>query len=80
MAAVVMCPAPVHALPGSGASASEHVNERFYQFGTPSPPEQPSPDPAVYSDLEDSGFHSDEEMQKVCHIIYATLLLCWRNR
>ena len=60
MAAVAMCPAPVMVFPGASTS---DVNERFYKFGTPSPPEQPSP--VMYSDLEDSGFHSDEEIQKV---------------
>ena len=62
MAAVAMCPAPVLVLPGSVPS-----NERFYKFGTPSPgpDEGGQGSPAVYSDLEDSGFHSDAEMQKV---------------
>lgn len=70
MAAVAMCPAPVLVLPGS----SQHVNERFYKFGTPSPQEQEK-SPAVYSDLEDSGFHSDEEMQKVAKIVYSLFVL-----
>lgn len=60
MAAVAMCPAPVLVLPGDLPS-----NERFYKFGTPSPSPQEQGSPA-YSDLEDSGFHSDEDMQKVC--------------
>ena len=64
MAAVTMCSAPVLVLPGSLQTSSQQLNERFYKFGTPSPAEQPSP--VVYSDLEDSGFHSDEEIQKVC--------------
>ena len=57
--AVAVCPAPIPAvlLPRS----DQHVNERFYKFGTPSP----AASPPVYSDLEDSGFHTDEEMQKV---------------
>ena len=63
MAAVAMCPAPVLVLPGSLQSADQPVNERFYKFGSPSPAEQASP--AMYSDLEDSGFHSDAEIQKV---------------
>lgn len=63
--AVAMCSAP--ALPHTQSSS---VNERFYKFGTPSPPsiQQPSPPVAEYSyrpELEDSGFHSDEEIQKV---------------
>ena len=63
--AVAMCPAP--ALPHTQSSS---VNERFYKFGTPSPQsvQQPSPPVAEYSyrpELEDSGFHSDEEIQKV---------------
>ena len=53
-------------LPGSSNGS---INERFYKFGTPSPPSQQgspaSASAAVYSDLEDSGFHSDEEIQKV---------------
>lgn len=66
MAAVAMCPAPVLVLPGAPSEPCKQLNERFYKFETPSPAEQESP--AIYSDLEDSGFHSDEEMQKVgCH-------------
>ena len=67
--AVAMCPAP--ALPhAQSSSACATVNERFYKFGTPSPQslQQPSPPVAEYSyrpELEDSGFHSDEEIQKV---------------
>ena len=46
------------------------MNERFYKFGTPSPPcvrpqSVPEYQPQCYSQLEDSGFHSDEEIQKV---------------
>lgn len=75
--AVAMCPTPAlsHAQTSSNSCASAAaVNERFYKFGTPSPPglqSQPSPPVAEYSyrpELEDSGFHSDEEMQKVCMI------------
>lgn len=70
--AVAMCPAPALPHTQSSTAAACSVNERFYKFGTPSPPSiqsQPSP-PAVaeYSyrpELEDSGFHSDEEIQKV---------------
>lgn len=64
--AVAMCQAP--ALPHAQSCAAA-VNERFYKFGTPSPPslQQPSPPVNEYSyrsELEDSGFHSDEEIQK----------------
>lgn len=47
------------------------MNERFYKFGTPSPPSAPQQSPMspeyqqCYSPLDDSGFHSDEEIQKV---------------
>ena len=67
--AVAMCPAPV--LPHTqNSTVCGAVNERFYKFGTPSPPslQQPSPPMTEYSyrpELEDSGFHSDEEIQKV---------------
>ena len=72
MAAVAMCqaaPALPHAQSASACAAAT-VNERFYKFGTPSPPslQQPSPPVTEYSyrsELEDSGFHSDEEIQKV---------------
>lgn len=70
--AVAMCqsaPALPHAQSASACAAAA-VNERFYKFGTPSPPslQQPSPPVTEYSyrsELEDSGFHSDEEIQKV---------------
>ena len=67
MAAVALCPAPpTLVLPGGPqASSASVINERFYKFGTPSPPSQQGSPAAVYSDLEDSGFHSDEEIQKV---------------
>ena len=38
---------------------------RFYKFGTPSPPSAPEYSPSCYSEFEERGFHSDEEMQKV---------------
>jgi len=62
-----MCPVPA-VLPASAPLSHQlpppsHLNERFYKFDSPSPPEQSSP--VCYSDLEDSGFHSDEEIQKV---------------
>lgn len=60
--AVAVCAAPAGLLPRALQSDLDHVNERFYKFGTPSPTPAGSP---VYSDLEDSGFHSDEDMQKV---------------
>ena len=67
--AVAMCPAPTLP-PAQSSNACAAVNERFYKFGTPSPPsvQQPSPPVTEYSyrsELEDSGFHSDEEIQKV---------------
>ena len=40
-------------------------SDRFYKFGTPSPPSVPENSPSCFSELEESGFHSDEEMQKV---------------
>ena len=59
MAAVAMCTPPP---PLCGPVTSD----RFYKFGTPSPPSAQEYSPqACYSELEESGFHSDEEMQKV---------------
>ena len=52
--------------------------DRFYKFGTPSPPSVPeySP-PSCYSELEESGFHSDEEMQKVRdRLVWNALFAC----
>lgn len=64
--AVAMC-APPPLLPSFAVVAASAANDsdRFYKFGTPSPPSVPeySP-PSCYSELEESGFHSDEEMQK----------------
>lgn len=40
-------------------------SDRFYKFGTPSPPSVPEYSPSCYSELEESGFRSDEEIQKV---------------
>lgn len=40
-------------------------SDRFYKFGTPSPPSVPEYSPSCYSELEESSFHSDEEIQKV---------------
>lgn len=55
--AVAMCQPP----PLCGAISS---SERFYKFGsTPSPPSAPEYSPRCY-DVDESGFHSDEEMQK----------------
>ena len=66
--AVAMCaPPPPPLLPPFAVAASAASDsDRFYKFGTPSPPSVPefSP-PSCYSELEESGFHSDEEMQKV---------------
>lgn len=57
----------VRVAPLTGALQSDQqLNERFYKFGTPSP--SASSPAAVYSDLEDSGFHSDEDMQKVSSV------------
>lgn len=71
--AVAMCTLP-HPPPLSGPSAAVagpatgalEVTDRFYKFETPSPPGVPeySP-PSCYSELEESGFQSDEEIQKV---------------
>ena len=68
--AVAMCQAPTLPHAQSTSACAAAVNERFYKFGTPSPPslQQPSPPVTEYSyrsELEDSGFHSDEEIQKV---------------
>ena len=65
-----MCQAPALPHAQSATACAAAVNERFYKFGTPSPPslQQPSPPVTEYSyrsELEDSGFHSDEEIQKV---------------
>ena len=57
--AVAMCAPPPPPLCGADTS------DRFYKFGTPSPPSVPEYSPSCYSELEESGFHSDEEMQKV---------------
>lgn len=56
--AVAMCtpPPPV---------CSAVDSDRFYKFGTPSPPSVPEYSPSCYSELEESSFHSDEEIQKV---------------
>lgn len=64
--AVAVCSTPA-VLPRALQSDDQKVNERFYKFGTPSPSVS---SPAVYSDLEDSGFHSDEDMQKVSVFVY----------
>lgn len=63
MSAAVISSLPV-AQPQNPSAYS--ANERFYTFGTPSPPSVASPSEYSYSsELEDSGFHSDEEIQKV---------------
>ena len=62
-AAVISCLPVVPQQNTSGYS----TNDRFYTFGTPSPPSVASPSEYSYSsELEDSGFHSDEDIQKVC--------------
>ena len=72
--AVAMCPPPPSCI-GGGQQVCP-MNDRFYKFGTPSPTggqSIPSPGSEYQStcyspsELEDSGFHSDEEMQKVGH-------------
>lgn len=69
--AVAMCPPPSSCIGGQQVCP---MNDRFYKFGTPSPTgAQSIPSPGSEyqstcyspSELEDSGFHSDEEMQKV---------------
>lgn len=78
MAALVLCNLPLNNCGGAGAPSvcgSPVINDRFYKFGTPSPPAPGSVSRAAsrsefhlqceYSpELEDSGFHSDEEIQK----------------
>lgn len=61
--AVAMCPLPPP-IPTGGVVDSE----RFYKFGSPSPPSVPEYSPSCYSELEEGGFHSDEDMQKVRRI------------
>lgn len=56
--AVAMCTPPP---PVCGAIDSD----RFYKFGTPSPPSVPEYSPSCYSELEENSFHSDEDIQKV---------------
>ena len=58
------------------------VNERFYKFGTPSPSSSSTTQEYNrYSELEDSDFHSDDEIQKVSFersvIVY--VFLCTMN-
>lgn len=63
-AAVISC-LPVAAQPQNNPTAFS-ANDRFYTFGTPSPTSVASPSEYSYSsELEDSGFHSDEDIQKV---------------
>lgn len=69
MAVAVCAAAPAIMLPTTLQSDDKQLNERFYKFGTPSPLSVGSP-AAVYSDLEDSGFHSDEEIQKVSKCLF----------
>lgn len=79
--AVAMCALPSNCIP-----AGMPMNDRFYKFGTPSPPSVPQRSPVEYqpspcypaSDLEDSGFHSDEEMQKVRRLVCALSRRAWR--
>jgi hypothetical protein len=63
--AVAMCAPPPPLALGHCSGPVVDSADRFYKFGTPSPPSVPeySP-PSCYSELEESGFHSDEEMQK----------------
>ncbi len=76
--AVAMCALPSNCIPP--------MNDRFYKFETPSPQSEPqhSPIPVEYqspqcypatntSELEDSGFRSDEEIQKVRHLPYLSV-------
>lgn len=54
------------------------MNDRFYKFGTPSPPNVQQTVPEYrpcYSELEDSGFHSDEEIQKVRGDLFVVYVL-----
>ena len=62
MAAVAMCAPPPPLQLGGGAVGD---SDRFYKFGTPSPPSAPEYSPSCYSEFEENGFHSDEDMQKV---------------
>jgi len=65
--AVALCPPPTTCMPNTRQAVCP-VNDRFYKFGTPSPPSGQQSVPEYrpcYSELEDSGFHSDEEIQKV---------------
>ena len=58
--------------------------DRFYKFGSPSPPhavrvECRQPIPQYRPDLEDSGFHSDEEIQKVRIRLHSVVVLSSRH-
>ena len=73
-AAVITC-LPV-AQPQNPSAYS--TNERFYTFGTPSPPSVASPSEYSYSsELEDSGFHSDEDIQKVIILVCLLVVDLW---
>ena len=67
--AVAMC-IPPPAPPGPGATVVD--SDRFYKFGTPSPPSAPEYSPSCYSELEEGGFQSDEEIQKV-RLLYSSV-------
>ena len=58
--AVAMCPLPPPIRPGGVVDS-----ERFYKFGSPSPPSAPEYSPSCYSELEEGGFHSDEEVRRI---------------
>jgi hypothetical protein len=73
--AVAICTAPAVTLPKALQADDQQVSERFYKFATPSP--QASSPAAAYSDLEDSGFHSDEDLQKVSVELLFTRARAW---
>ena len=73
--AVAMCPPPTNCMPPQAVCP---MNDRFYKFGTPSPPnvqQTVSEYRPCYSELEDSGFHSDEEIQKVRGDLFVVYVL-----
>ena len=74
MAVAMRAPPPPLAL-GHCSGPVVDSADRFYKFGTPSPPSVPeySP-PSCYSELEESGFHSDEEIQKVRETVRCGML------
>jgi hypothetical protein len=62
-----MCAPPPPLQLGGGVGGD---SDRFYKFGTPSPPSVPEYSPSGYSEFEENGFHSDEEIQKVGILTY----------